>query len=46
MLGWLVIDRDVDRAEALFQAAAKDRVAAVRASAEKGLAAVAHRRAQ
>lgn len=46
MLGWLVIDRDVDRAEALFRAAAKDRGAAVRASAEKGLAVVAHRRAQ
>jgi TolA-binding protein len=46
MLGWLVIDRDVDRAEALFKAAAQDRVAAVRTSGEKGIAAVAQRRAQ
>jgi TolA-binding protein len=46
MLGWLVIDRDLDRAEALFRAAAKDRVPAVRTSGDKGLAAVAQRRAQ
>jgi TolA-binding protein len=44
MLGWLVIDRDLDRAEKLFHAAENDRVAAVRASATKGLAAVAQRR--
>jgi TolA-binding protein len=44
MLGWIVIASDVDRAEQLFTAAAKDRVPAVRASAEKGLAAVAKQR--
>lgn len=44
MLGWIVIASDVDRAETLFTAAAKDRVPAVRASAEKGLAAVAKQR--
>jgi hypothetical protein len=46
MLGWIVIATDLDRAEKLFTAAAKDRVPAVRASGEKGLAAVAKRRAQ
>jgi TolA-binding protein len=43
MLGWLVID-NLDRAEALFRSAASDRAAQVRASAEKGLAAIAKRR--
>jgi len=43
MLGWLVID-NLDRAEALFRVAASDRAAPVRASAEKGLAAIAKRR--
>jgi hypothetical protein len=46
MLGWIVIANDLDRAEKLFTSAAKDRVPAVRASGEKGLAAVAKRRAQ
>ncbi len=45
MLGWLVLPSDVDRAEGLFQAAAGDRSAAVRASAAKGLLAVERRRA-
>ncbi len=44
MLGWLIIDRDLDRAEKLFRAAEHDRVAAVRASAAKGLTAVAQHR--
>ena len=44
MLGWLVIDSDLDRAEKLFKAAAADRVGAVRASANKGLAAIEQRR--
>ncbi len=43
MLGWLVID-NLDRAEGLFRSAASDRAAQVRASAEKGLAAIAKRR--
>ena len=46
MLGWLVIDRDLDRAEKLFNAAASDRVASVRASATKGLDVVERRRAK
>ena len=46
MLGWLVIDSDLARAEALFRTAEKDRVAAVRASATKGLAAIAQRRSR
>lgn len=46
MLGWLILDRDLDRAEKLFHAAEADRVASVRASATKGLAAVAARRAK
>jgi TolA-binding protein len=46
MLGWIVIANDLDRAEKLFTSAAKDRVPAVRASGEKGLAAIAKRRAQ
>jgi TolA-binding protein len=46
MLGWIVMDRDLDRAEKLFAAAKSDRVASVRASAIKGLAAVAARRAK
>ena len=44
MLGWLVMDKDLDRAEKLFKTAANDRVAAVRASATKGLTAVDQRR--
>ena len=44
MLGWLVVDHDLARAEVLFRTAAADRVAAVRASGEKGLALVASRR--
>jgi TolA-binding protein len=44
MLGWLTIDNDLDRAERLFNLAVKDRVAAVRASATKGLTAIAQRR--
>jgi hypothetical protein len=44
MLGWLIMDRDLDRAEKLFHAAENDRVVAVRASASKGLAAIAQRR--
>jgi hypothetical protein len=44
VLGWIVIATDLDRAEKLFTSAAKDRVPAVRASAEKGLAAVAQQR--
>lgn len=46
MLGWLVIDRDLDRAERLFKAAENDRAAAVRASAKKGLGVVETRRAR
>lgn len=46
MLGWLVIDRDLDRAERLFRNAETDRVGSVRASATRGLAAVAARRAR
>jgi hypothetical protein len=46
MLGWIMIDRDLDRAEKLFRAAESDRVASVRASATKGLAAVSARRAK
>lgn len=46
VLGWIVIGTDPDRAEALFETATKDRVPAVRASAEKGLAAVAKQRAR
>ncbi len=46
MLGWLILDRDLDRAEKLFHAAEGDRVASVRASAIKGLAAVTARRAK
>jgi TolA-binding protein len=46
MLGWLVLDRDLDRAEKLFRTAETDKVASVRASATKGLAAVAARRAK
>ncbi len=45
MLGWLVLPSDVDRAEGLFQAAAGDRSATVRASAAKGLLAVERKRA-
>ncbi|HEY4177999.1 MAG TPA: FecR domain-containing protein [Kofleriaceae bacterium] len=44
MLGWLLLDRDPDRAEKLFSAASNDRVAAVAASGKKGLAAVAQKR--
>jgi TolA-binding protein len=44
VLGWIVIATDLDRAENLFTMAATDRVPAVRASAEKGLAAVAKQR--
>jgi TolA-binding protein len=46
MLGWLVLDRDLDRAEKLFRTAETDKVASVRASATKGLAAVTARRAK
>jgi hypothetical protein len=47
VLGWIVIAAgDLDRAEALFETAAKDRVPAVRASAAKGLAAVSKQRAK
>lgn len=42
MLGWLVIERP----ERLFRIAEADRVASVRASATKGLAAVTARRAK
>lgn len=44
MLGWLVIDSDLDRAEKLFKTAAGDRVASVKASAQRGLAAIEQRR--
>ncbi|HEY5924748.1 MAG TPA: hypothetical protein VIV11_23875 [Kofleriaceae bacterium] len=44
MLGWLVIDSDLDRAEKLFKASANDRVASVRASAARGLTAIEQRR--
>jgi hypothetical protein len=44
VLAWLILESDLDRAESLFRAAAGDRVAAVRASGVKGLAAVAARR--
>lgn len=46
MLGWIVIDRDLDRAEKLFRTAEADRVGSVRASATRGLAAVTARRAK
>jgi TolA-binding protein len=45
VLGWLLLDADLDRAEALFRVAAADRVSAVRASGTKGLSAVAQKRA-
>jgi len=44
MLGWLVIERDLDRAERLFRPAGNGRLAAGRAGATKGSAAIARRR--